>query len=122
MFEKIKKLAQRRGINLKKVSFDLGFSENYFYTLKQGAQIPADRLAKVADYFGVSTDYLLGRVENENERISKEDELSLEDAFRSARILTYNGVILTEGEKEKAEKAIREVMFQMAMEERKKNQ
>lgn len=122
MFEKIKKLAQRRGFNLKKVSSDLGFSENYFYTIKQGAQIPADRLTKVADYFGVSTDYLLGRVEKENETVSREDELSIEDAFKSVRILTYNGVILTDEEKAKAENAIREVMFQMAMEERKKNQ
>ena len=86
MFEKIKKLAQRRGFNLKKVSSDLGFSENYFYTIKQGAQIPADRLAKVADYFGVSTDYLLGRVEKENETVSREDELSIEDAFKRTMV------------------------------------
>lgn len=122
MFEKIKKLAQRRGFNLKKVSSDLGFSENYFYTIKQGAQIPADRLAKVADYFGVSSDYLLGRVEKENEILSREEEISIEEALKSSRVLTYKGVILTDKEKKEAEKAIREILFKMAMEERKKNQ
>jgi transcriptional regulator with XRE-family HTH domain len=61
--EKIKELALKRGISLQKVAEDLGYSINYLYTLKE--KIPkSDRLQEIADYFNVSTDYLLGRTDN----------------------------------------------------------
>ena len=122
MFERIKELAQRRGISLQTLAKDLGFSENYFYSLSTGSKMQTDKLLSVADYFGVSSDYLLGRVEKENEILSKEEEISIEEAIKSSRVLTYKGVILTDKEKKEAEKAIREILFKMAMEERKKNQ
>lgn len=60
MFERIKELAKSRGKNLKQVALDMGFGENYFYTLK--TQSPkAETLEKIADYFNVSIDYLVGR-------------------------------------------------------------
>lgn len=61
--EKIKELAKSRGISLAKLEESLGYSTNYFYTLK--TKTPnSDRLQEIADYFNVSTDYLLGRTEN----------------------------------------------------------
>lgn len=122
MFEKIKELAQKRGISLQTLAKDLGFSENYFYSLSTGAKMQADRLAAVADYFSVSTDYLLGRVETPNDILPIEDVLAIEDALRTSRILTYNGVVLTDEEKAETDKAIRDVLFKMAMEERRRNQ
>jgi len=61
--EKIKELAQNRGISLQKVAEDLGYSINYLYTLKEKTP-KSDRLQEIADYFNVSTDYLLGRTDN----------------------------------------------------------
>lgn len=62
MFARIKELAKNKDKNLKQVAFDMGFGENYFYTLK--TQSPkAETLEKVADYFNVSVDYLLGRTD-----------------------------------------------------------
>ena len=61
--EKIKELALKRGINLQKVAEDLGYSINYLYTLKEKTP-KSDRLQEIADYFNVSTDYLLGRTDN----------------------------------------------------------
>ena len=61
VFERIKTLAKRRSITLKQVTSDLGFSENYFYSLKAGKKPAADKLVAIADYFNVSVDYLLGR-------------------------------------------------------------
>ena len=61
--EKIKELALKRGISLQKVAEDLGYSINYLYTLKEKTP-KSDRLQKIADYFNVSTDYLLGRTDN----------------------------------------------------------
>ena len=62
-FEKIKELCQKRGISLQKVAEDLSYSINYFYTLKEKTP-KSDRLQEIADYFNVSTDYLLGRTDN----------------------------------------------------------
>ncbi|CIY08592.1 helix-turn-helix transcriptional regulator [Streptococcus pneumoniae] len=61
--EKIKELAKKRGIPLTKLEESLGYSTNYFYTLK--TKTPnSERLQEIADYFNVSTDYLLGRTDN----------------------------------------------------------
>ena len=61
--EKIKELTQKQGISLQKVAEDLGYSINYLYTLKEKTP-KSDRLQQIADYFNVSTDYLLGRTDN----------------------------------------------------------
>lgn len=61
--EKIKELAKSRGISLVKLEEELGYSANYFYTLKKKAP-NSERLQQIADYFNVSTDYLLGRTDN----------------------------------------------------------
>ena len=61
-FERIKFLADKQGKNLKTVATELGFSENAIYKWK--TQSPtSENLSKVADYFDVSVDSLLGRKE-----------------------------------------------------------
>lgn len=61
VFERIKDLTKKHSKTMKQVTQDLDFSENYFYSLKSGKQPSAQNLEKIADYFGVSVDYLLGR-------------------------------------------------------------
>ncbi len=63
MFDRIKDLASKRDKNLKDVAIEIGLSENIFYTWKKSSP-KADVIKKVADYFNVSTDYLLGRTDN----------------------------------------------------------
>lgn len=62
-FERIKNLADNQKISLQKVAIDIGLSENAIYGWKTRKPKGED-LAKVADYFHVSVDYLLGRDEN----------------------------------------------------------
>jgi len=62
VFDRIKYLADKRGVSVSKVATDLGFSDNLFYQWKT-ASPKSDRLEAVADYFNVSVDYLLGREE-----------------------------------------------------------
>lgn len=64
VFERIKNLAKNHSKTMKQVTLDLNYSENYFYTLKNGKQPSAEKLNEIADYFGVSVDYLLGRTDN----------------------------------------------------------
>lgn len=62
LFDRVKKLSEERGENLKKVALNLGLSENAIYKWK--TQTPkTDAIEKAADYFDVSTDYLLGRTD-----------------------------------------------------------
>lgn len=68
VFEQIKKLADNQGKSLQKVSEDLGLSQNYIYNLKGAKSPAADKLALIADYFHVSVDYLLGRVDYDEEQ------------------------------------------------------
>ena len=62
-FDRIKELADKQGISLNILEERLGYSTNYLYSLKKGNP-KSDRLQEIADYFGVSTDYLLGRTDN----------------------------------------------------------
>ncbi len=62
-FEKIKKLADKQGISINKLEENLGLSRNTIYNIKT-KKPSAERLQEIADYFNVSTDYLLGRTDN----------------------------------------------------------
>ncbi|MFQ6935328.1 MAG: helix-turn-helix domain-containing protein [Streptococcus salivarius] len=95
--EKIKELAQKQGISLQKVAEDLGYSINYLYTLKEKTP-KSDRLQEIADYFNVSTDYLLGRTDNPN--IASDDTIAgyTSDDLRkmAENAKTFDGKPLTE--------------------------
>lgn len=99
VLEKIKELAQKRGISLAKLEESLGYSTNYFYTLK--AKAPnSERLQEIADYFHVSTDYLLGRTDNP--AIASDDTIAgyTSDDLRkmAENAKTFDGKPLTEAD------------------------
>lgn len=98
LFERVKELAMKRDKNVKEVALELGFSENYFYSWKKGMP-KADMLEKVANYFDVSTDYLLGRTDNPYLGQSTEQrELTIEEALNS--VMSYDGKPLSENDRE----------------------
>lgn len=65
--EKVKELCRLNRIPLYKLERELGFSNGYIGQLKKGT-IPADRLQKIADYFGVTIGYFLGTEEQKPEK------------------------------------------------------
>lgn len=74
-FERIKELAHQHGTSIRKLSTDLGFGESTIYKWKD--QDPKGKdLAKVADHFGVTTDYLLGRTKTP--QFTRRDELDVQ--------------------------------------------
>lgn len=110
-FEKIKSLAKKQGISLNTLEERVGLGKNYIYSLKNKKTPSAEHIAKIADYFNVSTDYLLGRTDNP--AIAKDDkenaylgpaETELVAAFRNQ---TQN---MTEEEKVRFNKAIESLM------------
>lgn len=64
-YEKIKDLTRQEGISVRELEKRLGYSNGYFSKWKSVSP-NSDGLAKVADYFGVSVDYLLGREDKES--------------------------------------------------------
>lgn len=62
-FEIVKDLCEKQGISLNTLEDKLKLGKNSLYGLKRN-QPSAERLQQIADYFNVSTDYLLGRTDN----------------------------------------------------------
>lgn len=65
LYERIEELAKQQKISVFDLAIKLGLSRNSIYSWKNSSP-KAETLEIVADYFGVSTDYLLGRSENMN--------------------------------------------------------
>lgn len=71
VFDRVKLLANKQGISIVELEEKLGFGRNSLYSWK--TKTPnGDRLTKVADYFKVSTDYLLGRTDDKTALSPKE--------------------------------------------------
>lgn len=65
--ERIRELANSKGLSLPNLEAELGFGNGTI--LKWDKSMPnTDKLSKVADYFGVSIDYLLGRYEDKTSK------------------------------------------------------
>lgn len=107
--EKIKELAKSRGISLAKLEESLGYSTNYFYTLK--TKTPnSDRLQEIADYFNVSTDYLLGRTDNP--RITSDASIIDTDPIEEQTLVMFRKETedMSDDEKERFNKALSRMM------------
>lgn len=59
LFERIKLLAEKRKLSLNQVEEALGLTKNYLYNLKR-SKPNSELLVKLANFFNVSSDYLLG--------------------------------------------------------------
>lgn len=107
-FERIKKLARKRDVTLQKVASDLGFGESTLYKWKN--QTPnGEYLSKVADYFHVSVDYLLGREDEKSVQDQKDLKKFLDDNLNYG--MTYDGQNLTEEDKERLKIALTQVFW-----------
>ncbi len=73
----------------------MGFSRNTIYNMKKSTP-NVERVSKIADFFNVSTDYLLGRTENPN--IARDGDASAPLDLRdiAAQSMLFDGKPLTE--------------------------
>ena len=107
--EKIKELALKRGISLQKVAEDLGYSINYLYTLKEKTP-KSDRLQEIADYFNVSTDYLLGRTDNpaiSSDLVTTADGRTVDLSNLRERVVLFDGKPLSDEDVDKISQIIK---------------
>ncbi len=81
MYERVVRLAERKGVSIAQVERDLGFGAASLRKL-QTSSPGAEKVVALADYFGVSTDYLYGKTEIEKpaDEIMDRDFISLQRA------------------------------------------
>ena len=61
-FHKVEELVNKRGITLYALAKELGFAKSLFSDWKSGKSMPkTDKLIKIADYFGVTVEYLISK-------------------------------------------------------------
>lgn len=101
-FDRIKELAKKQGLSINSLEEKLGYSRNTIYNLKN-SKPSTERISEIADYFNVSTDYLLGRTDNPAIANSKEQfffegkEVDVEELASTA--MRYNGKPLSDEDK-----------------------
>ncbi|EMK2594086.1 helix-turn-helix transcriptional regulator [Bacillus cereus] len=77
IFERVKELANNQGLSLAELERRLDFSPNTLYKLK--TQKPSiDRIEAIAQFFDVSTDYLLGRTKKKYWELNEKDEKDIQ--------------------------------------------
>ena len=85
-FDRLKKLCDEKGISAYKACTDVGLNRAAVAKWKTGSVPSGSTAAKLAEYFGVTTDYLLGKEEQKKSALSEpeltEDELRILSAFR----------------------------------------
>ena len=75
MYENFSKLTKREGVTTYQVAKSTGISQTTFSDWKNGRSVPkADKLQKIAEYFNVSVEYLMGASEQKEKPLVNNDE------------------------------------------------
>lgn len=109
LFEKIKELCQKRGISINSLEETLGYSRNTIYSMKS-KKPNAERLQEIADYFNVSTDYLLGRTDNPNiasDTVTTPDGRVVDLSNLRERVVLFDGKPLSDDDVDKIAQIIK---------------
>lgn len=94
-FDRIKELAKKQGLSINLLEEKLGYSRNTIYNLKN-SKPSTERISEIADYFNVSTDYLLGRTDNPKITTGGDASAPLDLRDIAAQSMLFDGKPLTE--------------------------
>lgn len=102
IYEKVMELCKLNGVEKTTLEESCGFSQNSINKWKES--VPSvDRIIKVADYFGVSIDYLLGHDVQEKNQSFQTEKVDIKPAYSRTRKETvdmlmyrYQNVVNTE--------------------------
>lgn len=108
-FEKVRELARKKGLSLNQVEEKLGYSKNTLYSLKR-QKVSSERLQQIADYFNVSTDYLLGRTDNPviaGDTVTTPDGRIVDLSNLRERVVLFDGKPLSDDDVDKIAQIIK---------------
>ncbi len=92
IYQRIKDLANKKNISIRELEKQLNFSNGAVN--KWGEKAPSDKLEKVANYFDVTTDYLLGRTSIEDKRPSRIRKFPVNEEYEDAHAYYNERAIL----------------------------
>lgn len=95
MVDLTKFLCNKKGITVSALGVELGLGKNSITRWDENKP-SVDRVQKVADYFGVSVDYLLGRTDDPHPVTSNDDVKKAIDEYvknkgKQSTVIRYNG-------------------------------
>ena len=105
---RILELASKKNMTANAVAVKCGLQSNSFTKWKSGTQKPSlEALTKIADYFNVSLDFLVGREQKIFSNIQAELNYEIEKANEHVRIITLEFIkkLNTGREQKETEKA-----------------
>lgn len=78
---RLKELRENKGMNQREFAADFGVSAGTIGMWESGAREPKtlEDLQRIADYFGVSVDYLLGRDDNKKAPTTEGERITMDD-------------------------------------------
>ena len=99
--QRLRELRKQRGLSMRELGRELGLSESAVSLYESGRRRPNhDLLCRLADYFGVSVDYLLCRTEERLTAKEYKEKDSYELAeFMSGHTITVGGVVVSPADK-----------------------
>lgn len=101
LYQRIRDLREDADKTQTDIAEYLGTTAQYYGKYEKGErELPFSRAIQLAEYYGVSLDYLAGRNKNKNEQSADEDE----------QTLLYNWRCLSERDKGKVEYLIAELL------------
>lgn len=114
----LKELRTRKNISQSELGKLIGVSNASVSQYESGTRFPdTQKLELIADVFGVTTDYLLGR--NVPDWATNEDVLDLQDMLNSNVNMAYGGEHLTEEEKQRVKDVLTGIFWEKLQEKKK---
>lgn len=109
--ERLKKMRKERGLTQGGLAEQIGIARTTYANYEQGLRdVDNKTLNKLADFFEVTTDYLLGR--DIPQWATRKDILDLEDVLHDNVHMAYGGEDLTEEDKKRVEEVLKLVFWE----------
>ena len=116
---RLRELRAETRLKQEDVAKKIGVGRTTYAMYEQGNREPDNEtLGKIADLYGVSTDYLLGR--DVPDWATNEDVLDLQDMLNSNVNMAYGGEHLTEEEKQRVKDVLTGIFWEKTQEKKTK--
>lgn len=101
MYEIFEQLLQKNGISAYRVSKEAGVTQTALSNWKNGRNTPSTQtLQKIADYFGVSIDYLMTGKESDKKepQLNPKDQKDIENILQNTELLLKQEGLMFDGQ------------------------
>ena len=93
LYIRIEDLCKEKNVNITTMCTEANVSRATLTDYKMGRikSLSADKLARIADYFDVSVDFLMGKTDIKKQPLSEDKEADVNDEFADIKFALYGG-------------------------------